>query len=215
MQWAGPVSDRAPHRLLFALAASALVHTGVMQAVEGAAARRAQRVAPAQLTVTLPLPRVELSQQVAAQPPAEQPIRMYTRQTASNEIAQEPRQRPATPEPALLPMPMPAHSSHAAQTTHGEAVMTQVSDPTYYGARSLDVYPRALGALDLGALAASGKVRATVYIDESGVVNDVRAVQAANLDAEQAARDLLMRARFSPAYKDGRVVKAQVVVSLE
>ena len=209
------MSDRAPRRLLFALAASALVHTAVMQAVEGAAARRAQRVAPAQLTVTLPPPRAELSQQVAAQPPAELPIRTYTRQSASNEIAQEPRQRPATPEPALLPMPMPAHSSHAALTTHGEAVMTQVSDPTYYGARSLDVYPRALGALDLGALAASGKVRATVYIDESGIVNDVRAIQAANLDAEQAARDLLMRARFSPAYKDGRVVKAQVVVSLE
>jgi len=89
------------------------------------------------------------------------------------------------------------------------------SDPTYYPARSLDVYPRALTALDLGGREQAGTVRATVLIDEAGTVNEVRAIEASAAELENAARALLLRARFTPAAKDGRPVKAQLLVSLE
>jgi hypothetical protein len=55
-----------------------------------------------------------------------------------------------------------------------------------------------------------------------GVVNAVRAVRAvlsvdgAASDIETAARELLLRTRFTPARnKDGRIVKAQVLVALD
>jgi outer membrane biosynthesis protein TonB len=94
-------------------------------------------------------------------------------------------------------------------------MLAPANDPTYYTARSLDVYPRALTALDLGMQAGAGKVRATVLIDESGTVNDVRAIEAGAVEIENAARDLLLRTRFSPASKDGRMVKAQLLLNLE
>ena len=91
--------------------------------------------------------------------------------------------------------------------------MTQPSDPTYYAARQLDVYPKAITALLLAPQAAAGSARATVWIDESGVVNEVRAVEVQAAEIETAVRDLLLRTRFTPASKDGRIVKAQVLLS--
>ena len=96
----------------------------------------------------------------------------------------------------------------------GDAVVTQVSDPTYYGALSLDVYPKSLTALDAAMVSTAGVVRATVYIDETGMVDAVRAVEAGSVEAESAVRALVLRTRFTPAYKDGRVVKARLTVAL-
>ena len=103
-----------------------------------------------------------------------------------------------------------------------DPVPRQVSDPTYYAAGDLDVFPRALIKPDLNAaLAAShepaaGKVRATVLIDEAGVVNTVRGVDAQTGDLETAVRELLLRTRFTPARnKEGRIVKAQVLIALD
>ena len=81
------------------------------------------------------------------------------------------------------------------------------------------MYPKATATLDLGPLLpagsnATGQVRATVLIDESGIVNEVRAIEAAASDIEGAARHLLLHARFTSARKDGRVVTAQLQVSL-
>lgn len=118
----------------------------------------------------------------------------------------------------------PAHSP-----TSTGAAQLQPSDPTYYAVGDLDVFPKALVKLDLNealaanhASAAAGNVRATVLIDETGVVNAVRAVRAvlsvdgAASDIETAARELLLRTRFTPARnKDGRIVKAQVLVALD
>ena len=79
------------------------------------------------------------------------------------------------------------------------------------------MYPRAITALDLGAhlsIAANGEVRATVLIDENGAVNDVRNIDAADPEIARAARTLLLQTRFTPARRDGRIVKAEVRVSL-
>lgn len=111
----------------------------------------------------------------------------------------------------------PAHS-----VTATAAALTQASDATYYAAGDLDVFPSALVKPDLSAalgaipVPSTGKVRATVLIDEAGVVNAVRGVDAAAGDIEIVVRELLLRTRFTPARnKDGRIVKAQVLVALD
>jgi hypothetical protein len=100
--------------------------------------------------------------------------------------------------------------------------LSQPSDPNYYTAGDLDVFPKALVKPDLAAAIgashqpAAGKVRATVLIDEAGVVNAVRNLEAPAGDIESAARELLLRTRFTPARnKEGRIVKAQVLVALD
>jgi hypothetical protein len=201
------VTDHAKHRLLFALAASMLTHAVLMQAVEGAAARRARSAAVASLTATLTFSRGELSERAFETPtlrlpqgqPAELPLTKQQHSVAAI----------AVPAPVLRPA-----RSEATVSTQGDAVVTQVSDPTYYGARSLDLYPKALTVIDLNGFSGKSIVHATVFIDEYGMVNEVRAIKAENIDVENAARDLLMRTRFSPAVKEGRAVKAQLVMSL-
>ena len=94
-------------------------------------------------------------------------------------------------------------------------MLPQPGDATYYTARSLDIFPRALTALELGPQPSAGKARATVLIDESGTVNEVRAIEAGAVDIASAMRDLLLRTRFTPASKDGRLVKAQLLVSVD
>jgi hypothetical protein len=119
-----------------------------------------------------------------------------------------------------VPEAMAAASARSAGDN--ATVLSQPSDPTYYAAGDLDVFPSALTKPDLGAAlggnhgSGAGKVRATVLIDETGAVNAVRGVEAPAGDVETAARELLLRTRFTPARnKDGRIVKAQVLVALD
>lgn len=143
--------------------------------------------------------------------------------------------RVAAPAPASNLPQVAIATTGATQTRHATGTGTaplQPSDPTYYAVGDLDVFPKALMKLDLNEAlaannpsAAAGTVRATVLIDEAGVVNAVRAVQGvrdvhgvggAASDIETVARELLLRTRFTPARnKDGRIVKAQVLVALD
>jgi hypothetical protein len=45
-------------------------------------------------------------------------------------------------------------------------------------------------------------------------VRDLRGIEP-HAEAENTAREVLFATRFTPARKDGRIVKAQVVVSLK
>jgi hypothetical protein len=106
--------------------------------------------------------------------------------------------------------------------TTATSLLSEPSDPNYYAVGDLDVFPKALVKPDLNGEAAAihasaaGKVRATVLIDEAGVVNAVRHIEAATSHIESAARELLLRTRFTPARnKEGRIVKAQVLVALD
>lgn len=198
--------DRADGRLLLALAASGLLHAALMQAVEGTAARRASGGAPPLNAMLLAPPAALAEREMEVQPRA---ARSHDPMQAASAPSM---QTPAVP--AVAPTPHLAETS-MAPSARSNAAYTQVSDPTYYTALSLDVYPKALSLLDWKGAHGASKVRATVLIDEAGLVNDVRGVEAANPELEHAARELLLRTVFTPAYKDGRVVKAQVVVSLE
>jgi len=198
--------DRDRGRLLWALAASVLLH-GWLLATDSPGARRASTAGGAALNVTLPAPAIDY-----AAPATDEPRVAALPRRESDAAVHAPR----VVNPAVKPAAVtPAAEARAELNINGSTAHTQPSDPTYYAARSLDVYPKALTVLDLGVPRGSAKVRATLYIDESGSVNEVRAIEAANADIENAARDLLLRARFTPAAKDGRIVKAQVLVSLD
>lgn len=195
-------TDRAGRRLLWALGASALLHAWLAHNTPSFTGAPRVAVSGAPLTALLGAPPIDVlapAVEPPAQPlPTSAPLRLVV-----SDHAMTPKARTVTPLNA-----------------HANAVLPQASDPTYYGALSLDLYPKAMGNLDLsahlaGAAQAKGQVRATLLIDEAGTVNEVRAVWAAAPEIENAARVLLLQTRFTPARKDGRRVKAQLQVSLD
>lgn len=192
--------DRVQRRLALALGASVLLHLWIAQTGEGVGARRSAAPAAAAITATLQVPA----------PPAAQSSHQPLVERKSD-VTAEPFRTAAT---AAAPVARdPAPFTPVIRSSAEPAVALTPNDPTYYTARSLDVYPKALTALHLGLQASDGRVRATVLIDESGTVNDVRAIEAAAVEIEQAVRDVLLRTRFTPAAKDGRAVKAQLLLS--
>lgn len=99
--------------------------------------------------------------------------------------------------------------------------ITSSVDLTFYSARELDVQPRALREIvpdyppgaDRQQL--SGKVRLQLKLEADGRVGDIEIVQADppdvfNESAIRAFRD----ARFAPAQKNGRPVRAQVLIEV-
>jgi hypothetical protein len=201
------VIDRAQQRLLLALGASALLHAWLVQTGDSAAGRRATLEGGVSMSVTLRVPQPERLQMEAGAWPRQAP---QAPDTSHGVVA-------AAAHSTAVVAPLPAFAVAPPNTAAAENIPSAAatSDPTYYPARSLDVYPRAITALDLGPREHAGVVRATVFIDEAGAVNEVRAIEAGAADVEYAAREVLLRARFTPAGKDGRPVKAQLLVSLE
>lgn len=193
----------AERRLLAALGVSALLHAWwLTQSAPGVRVLRAQ-AERAQMSVVLSSPVDWLSAASEEQPTVATRTAAVTTPVSATQVKPASAAEPAdaTPMPEQRPLP-------------------QASDPTYYAALNLDVYPKAQATLDLNlrvAGARPGEVRATVLIDETGVVNEVRDLRGIepHAEAELAARDLLLATRFTPARKDGRIVKAQVVVSLK
>jgi hypothetical protein len=193
-------------RLLWALGASALLHWWFVQPSQQAGASRVTVAAGAPIIATLNAPPVN-------RPPAGTSPRAPTPERIVTHSAQA---KPGAATVVAAPVAVERPADSRAAPSVSSAVLAQPNDPTYYAARDLDVFPKAITALNLdGRTGAAGRVRATVLIDESGAVNEVRAVEASAAEFENAARDLLLRTRFTPASKDGRIVKAQVLVNLD
>jgi len=125
--------------------------------------------------------------------------------------------QPAAPAPAA-PQPAAAPPAAAAPV----AAITSSVDLTYYSARDLDVQPRALREIvpeypsDADRQRLSGKVRLQLKLEADGRVSDVEIVHADppelfNESAIRAFRD----ARFAPAQRSGRPVRAQVLIEVE
>lgn len=124
--------------------------------------------------------------------------------------------QPAAPAPAV-PQPAAAPPAAAAPV----AAITSSVDLTYYSARDVDVQPRALREIvpeypsDADRQRLSGKVRLQLKLEADGRVSDVEIVQADppelfNESAIRAFRD----ARFAPAQRNGRPVRAQVLIEV-
>jgi len=96
-----------------------------------------------------------------------------------------------------------------------------ITDPTWYEARQLDVFPRALSAVrpaypELGPQAdLNGEVTIELLVDESGQVHAAEVVRAIPEGYfEAAAVSALLAARFVPGQKDGHPVRSRVVVKV-
>lgn len=122
---------------------------------------------------------------------------------------------PRAPDVASKPQGMAA--------TDGQHVgMAGLPDTTFYPARQLDVYPRLLAPIQVQYPAAaaqsqvSGEALVMLMIDEYGGVNEVSVVQSMPAGYfEESALAAFASARFSPARKDGRIVRSRVLVNLK
>jgi protein TonB len=126
---------------------------------------------------------------------------------------------PAAPQPAAS-APQAAIGEPAAAPAPAR-ILTSAVDLTYYSARDLDVQPRALREIrpdypdgaDRQQL--SGKVRLQLKLEADGRVTDIDVVSATPPGVfEESAIKAFRDARFSPAQKNGRPVRALVLIEV-
>lgn len=140
----------------------------------------------------------------------------------------EPLASPAEPEPPAAeappaapadPLPAPVAASPAAPAP--VATITSSVDLTFYSARDLDVQPRALREIvpdypsDADRRRLSGKVRLQLKLEADGRVSDIGIVSASPPGIfDESAIKAFREARFAPAQKGGRPVRARVVIEV-
>ena len=161
--------------------------------------QEAPRLAPSETAEVLPV----------AEPLAPPPVQAAPAAAAVQPASATPQPAPAAPPPAAS-APMPG------------VTITSAVDLTYYSARDVDVHPRALreivpdypGAADRQRL--SGKVRLQLKLEADGRVSDVDVVSAVPPGMfEDSALKAFRDARFAPAQKGGRPVRALVLIEVE
>lgn len=199
VQVAPPVSTRWAEsvieaRLVSAHPASALEerHPLEPEAVPDDSPQEMPMLAPVETAEAQPLapPPAETMPPVAAPPPAGPAVE-------------------SAPAAALPAAPAPA------------TAITSSVDLTYYSARDVDVQPRALREIvpdypegaDRQHL--SGKVRLQLKLEADGRVSDIEVVSATPADAfNESALRAFRDARFAPAQKNGRPVRALVMIEV-
>lgn len=133
--------------------------------------------------------------------------------------------RPATPEPAPAasapPAAAPAQAAPPPPSPLPAIDIPLVEDPTYYTAKQVDVHPAATKPIrpefpDVVAEAGvEGFVTLRLLIDDAGVVREISVVEAQPPETfEAAAMDAFRNARFSPAQRNGRPVKSDVLIKV-
>jgi protein TonB len=175
------------------------------------AATKTTATEPATGAVAKPVPRLAPSVSVEALPvrPAEP----------------APRDEPvsATP-PAAATQPAPiaaAGPAEPAAAAAPAATITSAVDLTYYSVRELDVQPRALREIvpeypaDADRRRLSGKVRVLLKLEADGRVSDIEIASAMPAGVfEDATLKAFRNARFAPAQKNGRPVRARVLIEV-
>jgi len=69
------------------------------------------------------------------------------------------------------------------------------------------VYPQSAKEANI-----QGKVLIKAIIDEKGNVSETEVINSIQKDCDQAAVDAIKKTKFTPATKDGKPVKAEVVI---
>lgn len=132
-----------------------------------------------------------------------------------------PPDAPAAAPGAAAPQAAAAAAAGVASAPEPAATLTSAVDLTYYSARELDVQPRALRAVvpdypaDADRERLSGKVRLQLRLEADGRISDIEIVGATPPGVfEESARKAFGDARFSPAQKNGRPVRALVLIEV-
>jgi TonB family protein len=98
--------------------------------------------------------------------------------------------------------------------------ITNSPDTTYYTIRQLDIYPVPAEPMRLDGVtqAAPRDARAVLelHINEGGRVEAAKIIEAhPRGDFEDVLRATFLATRFTPAVRDGRMVRSRVVVRIE
>ncbi len=145
----------------------------------------------------------------------------------------EPESLLAQAQEAPLPPPEPPAVEALAATPPASAAAPEnktdlpsielplIEDPTYYPAMEVDVHPTALQLVqppypdEAASANVTGSVVLVLLLDESGKVQEL-SVEEANPPGmfEQSALDAFRNARFSPAQRQGRVVKSRMRIKV-
>jgi periplasmic protein TonB len=129
-----------------------------------------------------------------------------------------------SPEPTpLAPGPRTEPATQTLVEPQGPRLEIPVAvDLTYYSAREVDVHPRALYPIEpdypeeAERQRLSGSVRLRLKLEESGQVSEIEVVEANPPGFfDESAREAFRNARFSPAQKNGRPVRALVIIEVK
>lgn len=116
-------------------------------------------------------------------------------------------------------------ASAATESTAAHRASTAITaasavDAKYYSARELDVYPAPLapllGNLQPAAARTNGYALLAIMLDATGTVTQVRLLEAepADLFGDDGVKSIAST-RFTPALKNGRAVKARIIVRID
>jgi periplasmic protein TonB len=212
-----PDNRRVWRRLGVALALSVALHAWIAFGLPVKPARHAGRPG-----------RALEAHLVAAQEPAPaKPVVL----SGGKESLPPPKDAPAppVPEPAK---PAPEPSPEALPQTESRVEpppvdgppgieVPQVEDPEFYPARMLDRFPKPVADVELrypdqaGSEDLSGTVTLLLLIDELGMVVKASVVEADPPGYfEEAAIEAFRSILFTPAERDGKVVKSRLVVQV-
>lgn len=132
-----------------------------------------------------------------------------------SEMAEPVRDQEEAPLPAQPAAPAVEQASSLLPTLE----VPLLEDPTWYPAKQVDVHPTALHPIrpiypEKGVeLGVDGKVVLLLMIDETGAVKEVSVVGTYPEGVfEESALAAFRDARFTPALKEGRAVKSQVMI---
>lgn len=135
-----------------------------------------------------------------------------------------PRPEPDKPPSEPLPEPLsPVESRVEPPPVEGPPgiEVPQVEDPEFYPARMLDRFPKPVAEVELhypdkaGSEDLSGTVTLLLLIDELGMVVKASVVEADPPGYfEEAAIEAFRSVLFTPAERDGKVVKSRLVVQV-
>jgi protein TonB len=173
--------------------------------------------APEKLPDIPPQPPLAPSRKVDALPIAEPPATPPAPPAAASVAEPEPVAEPRAGESAAEPNSPSAPAAAPAPA----AAFTSAVDLTYYSARDLDVQPRALREIvpgypdDADRQRLSGKVRLQLKLEADGRISDIEVVSSSPPGVfEESAIKAFRDARFASAQKNGRPVRARVVIEV-
>jgi hypothetical protein len=218
-------------RIGIAAGVSVFAHVLLMSgAAVGPAARRpVQTAQPLNVTLAPVLMPVEESGTITA-PQSESPIRESDSTRTVESATSEPRRARSktvaqSPQMASAPGAQAHIEQNARPRTQSPSPgdgLRHSPDTTYYTIRQLDIYPVPAEPLKLGSMTQAGvagtPLRAIVelHISETGAVEAAKVIEAhprGQFDGALAAT--FLAARFTPAMRDGRVVRSRVLVRIE
>lgn len=207
-------------RLLLTVLLSALLHGALIFAV-----RVGQIERPGAVSHRL---NVRLTNVEQPLPPREeqQPVLVHAIDKASPVPLPEPKPAPPSPQP-----PSPSTEPQQAKPSDAKPGMPEQAagattldmplpeDTTYYPAREVDEHPvLASGGRPVYPEKAAqdnikGEVTVLILLNENGAADEVSIIEAkpAGVGFEEAVTAWLRDARFNPAMRKGRAVKARVV----